>query len=121
MLRFALKKHQCLMGCVNKRGDNVTIGNISTIFGLVGVAGFFGGNITLVALGGIASGIRLLILTVRNEYVSQGTIMLYIVLGIMTASYTGLPHNIGVFIGLCFESAISGAISFALSAKNETD
>lgn len=87
---------------------------ISTGLGLVGVAGFFVGNFILVAVGGIASVIGIFVLTLKDESISQGTIMLYVVLGIFYATYVGIPNNMGVFIGLCFESTISGIIGFSV-------
>lgn len=101
-----------------KRGDNVTNRNISMTLGLIGVIGYFTGNILLVVIGGIYSVIRLLIMTIRDENIYQGTVILYVSLGIMFATYSGLPNNIGVFVGLCFESAISGIISLVFSRRN---
>jgi|BioPla2DNA2_1021312.scaffolds.fasta_scaffold78753_1 hypothetical protein len=88
------------------------LGIICTILGVLGVYGFFSANLILVIIGGIASIIENLLGVISGQQKSLMTPILAIIIGAIYASSAGIPVWIGVFIGLCFESAIMGILGF---------
>jgi hypothetical protein len=95
-------------------GDRMIIGLIATSLGVVGSIGFFSGNFTLVAIGGIAAFIEILIGIYTGELRSITTAVIAAIVGVLYASTASIPIALGVVIGLCFESAISGILLFAV-------
>jgi hypothetical protein len=90
------------------------VGLIVTGLGVVGSVGFFSGNLTLVAIGGIAALVEILIGIYTGELRSITTAVIGAILGVIYASTAGISIWLGFVIGLCFESAISGVLSLVV-------
>ena len=88
------------------------LGIICTILGILGVYGVFSGSLILVLIGGTAGIIENTIGIVSKQQNNLVTAILASVIGMVYAISIGIPFWIGIFIGLCFESALIGIIGF---------
>lgn len=97
---------------LGRRGLFIIMGLIGTILGVLGVYGFFAGNFTLVIIGGLAGLIENIIGTVSGQQTSLFTAIFAIIVGLIYAFFADLALWKGIFIGLCFEQAIMGGLTF---------
>ena len=88
------------------------LGVISTILGVLGVFGFFSGNLILVLIGGISGLVENIIGISSGQQKSLMTSIIAVILGIIYSSSIGLTFWVGALIGLCFESAIMGILGW---------
>jgi len=90
----------------------MVLGIICTVLGILGVFGFFSGNLTFIFIGGISGLVENIIGISSGQQKSLMTAIIAVIIGIIYSSSIGLPFWIGVLIGLCFESAIIGVLGW---------
>lgn len=87
------------------------LGTIGVILGYLGVYGFFTGNLLLVFIGG-AAGIAENVRGISTR--KQKTVMPLIIFSTIAVMYSISVKNpwwIGLLVGACFETAVTGMIS----------
>lgn len=87
---------------------------ISIGLGILGVYGFFSGNIIFIMIGGIYGFIENLIGIFSGQQKSLSTAIIACIIGSIYAISKGLPIWFGILIGLCFETTIVGLIGLSM-------